>query len=168
MASILNTDLGELYDQWNQRVAFNEGYQAQKITEARDAGRDAFHLGVDRAQARDNYFESRDQRVSEAQEFLQPSDVSLEVVDIEPIDEITDGEETLGMESVVANETDDLPDDDYDERLAAAGCYDLDDIPPFPHEDGYHDYLHSTRDVGEDFVGYHEWHMDNYGDFGIR
>lgn len=46
MASILNTDLGDLYNQWGERVAFNEGYQRQKIAEARKAGSDAFSLGI--------------------------------------------------------------------------------------------------------------------------
>lgn len=81
MSSILNTDLGDLFDQWGQRVAFNEGYQKQKIDEANQAGREAYHLGIDRIQGREIYFETKDQKF--------------------------DGEETLGMESVVANETED-------------------------------------------------------------
>lgn len=128
MASILNTDLGDLYTQWGERVAFNEGFQAQKIVEAKAAGRDAFHLGIDRAQGRDMYLAAKDQRFSEAREFLNPepqqiddsrtddiSDVELEPVEVDPIGEVTDGEETLGMESVVANETEDVraTDEDY-------------------------------------------------------
>lgn len=113
--SILNTDLSELYDQWGERVAFNEGYKKQKLMEATQAGRDAFHLGIDRSQGREFYFDAKDQRFSEAREFLSGeinavgnsdiSDVEPEVVAIEPVGDITDGEETLGMESVVANET---------------------------------------------------------------
>lgn len=117
MASILNTDLGDLYSQWGERVAFNEGFQAQKIAEAKNAGRDAFHLGVDRVQGRDMYFDAKEQRFSEAREFLagEPaaqisdeniSDVEPESIELDQIGDVTDGEETLGMESVVADETD--------------------------------------------------------------
>lgn len=117
MASILNTDLGDLYDQWNQRVAFNEGYRAQAIAESKQAGRDAFSLGLDRVQGRNIYNETKDQRFQEAREFFAPepaaqvedaSDLSPEVVEPDDIGEVTDGEETLGMETCVANETEDV------------------------------------------------------------
>lgn len=113
MASILNADLSDLYDQWNQRVAFNEGYRAQQISEARQAGRDAFSLGVDRQQGREMYFDGRDQRMAEAREFLaaepaaQIEAVEPDVVEPDQISDVMDGEETLGMESCVANETED-------------------------------------------------------------
>lgn len=123
MASILNTDISELYNTWGERVAFNEGFQAQKIAEAKAAGREAFHLGVDSAQGKDIYFAAKDQRFAEAREFLSSepqqindsrtddiSDVEPEPVDIDPVGDVTDGEETLGMESVVANETELLDD----------------------------------------------------------
>lgn len=135
MASILNTDISELYNVWGERVAFNEGFQAQKIAEAKSAGRDAFHLGIDRVQGCDMYLATKDQRFSEAREFLSGEnateeisdsrtdetifDVEPEPVDVDPVGEVTDGEETLGMESVVANETEDLDDDRswYDEAM---------------------------------------------------
>lgn len=112
MSSVLNTNLFDLYDQWGQRVAFNEGYRQQQVVEAKQAGRDAFHLGIDRTSARSAYFENRDQRFDEARQFIESENVQIESaevepVDIEPISEVTDGEETLGMESVVANETED-------------------------------------------------------------
>lgn len=115
MASILNTDLGELYDHWGQRVAFNEGYERQKITEARQAGAAAFHNGVDRKEARELYFDARDQRVAEAKEFLHSEPIAIEDAgvqydDIQTITEVTDGEVTLGMESCVAAETEDFDD----------------------------------------------------------
>lgn len=120
MASILNTDVKDLYTQWGERVAFNEGFQAQKIAEAKVSGREAFHLGIDRVQGRDMYFEAKDQRFSEVREFLSDgtateeiADVEPELVDVDPIGEVTDGEETLGMESVVANETDGLLADQF-------------------------------------------------------
>lgn len=69
MASFLNTDLGDLYSQWGERVAFNEGYQRQKIAEARTAGQDAFSLGLDRVSGRDAYIEAKNSRFSEAAEF---------------------------------------------------------------------------------------------------
>lgn len=108
MASILQTDLLDLVNQWEERVAFNEGYRKQKISEATGAGRDAFRLGLDRAQGQDNYFQSRQQMNSEAAEFLAGDSAAegVEDVDIEPVGEIIDGEETLGMESVVADEGD--------------------------------------------------------------
>ena len=109
MVSILEIDVLTLFNQWEERVAFNEGYRKQKIVEAGQAGRDAFHVGIDRAQGQQNYFEAKDQRFSEAQEFLSSdaSAIESDAVEIETIEEITDGEETLGMESVVANETED-------------------------------------------------------------
>lgn len=96
----------DTYAQWGERVAFNEGYQAQKLGEAKQAGRDAFSLGVDRKVARDAYFDSKDERFSEAAEFIQS-----DFVDIEPIGEVLDGEETLGMESIVANESEYMDDE---------------------------------------------------------
>lgn len=133
MASILNTDLGDLYSQWGERVAFNEGFQAQKIAEAKNAGRDAFSLGVDRAQGRDMYFDAKEQRFSEAREFLagEPaaqisdeniSDVEPESIEPDQVGEVLDGEDTLGMESVVANETEDI----YDPYQDYADEYGLD------------------------------------------
>lgn len=133
MASILQTDVLELYNSWGERVAFNEGFQAQKIVDAKQAGRDAFSLGIDRSQGQGLYFEAKDQRFSEAKEFLagepaaQISDASISDVEpesIEPdqIGDITDGEETLGMESVVANETEWAPwlaDRELDARMGS-------------------------------------------------
>lgn len=208
MSSILQTDVFELYNSWGERVAFNEGFQAQKIADAKQAGRDAFSLGIDRSQGQGLYFEAKDQRFSEAKDFLagesvaqisDDSDAESESIEPDQIGDVTDGEETLGMESCVANETEYLhatgndnyhgfqhvsvdcdeiyrsqclsvanETDDYDPMLDAAGVYDLDDLPPSPHQDEFHEYLHETRDIGESFVGYHEWHSDNYGDFGIR
>lgn len=130
MASILQTDVLELYNSWGERVAFNEGFQAQKIADAKQAGRDAFSLGIDRSQGRDLYFEAKDERFSEAKEFLagesaaqisdsEISDVEPESIEPDQIGDVTDGEETLGMESVVANETEDLDDGRswYDEAM---------------------------------------------------
>ena len=114
MSSILKTDIIELYDAWGERVAFNEGYRAQRIADAKQAGRDAFSLGIDRVQGRELYYETKDQRFSEAKEFLadepaaqisDASDVEPESIEPDQIGDVTDGEETLGMESVVANET---------------------------------------------------------------
>lgn len=116
MSSILKTDVFELYNSWGERVAFNEGFQAQKIAEAKQGGRDAFSLGIDRSQGQGLYFEAKDQRFSEAKEFLagEPaaqisdesiSDVEPESIEPDQIGDVTDGEETLGMESVVANES---------------------------------------------------------------
>ena len=114
MASILNTDISDLVTQWGDRVNFNEGYAQQRVAEARQAGRDAYSLGLDKSVARDSYFESRDQRFVEAKEFLAGDSAAQvadsEISDVEPdsIGEVMDGEDTLGMESVVANETEDL------------------------------------------------------------
>lgn len=126
MSSILKTDVFELYNSWGERVAFNEGFQAQKIAEAKQGGRDAFSLGIDRSQGQGLYFEAKDQRFSEAKEFLagEPaaqisdesiSDVEPESIEPDQIGEVTDGEETLGMESVVANETEDISDNFRDD-----------------------------------------------------
>lgn len=112
MASILNTDLGDLYSQWGERVAFNEGYQKQKISSAREAGANAFNDGLDSSVARDNYFASQKQKSADAQEFLNSENVSSENVEVEDVGEVMDGEETLGMESVVSGETEDLISDD--------------------------------------------------------
>lgn len=112
MSSILKTDVFELYNSWGERIAFNEGFQAQKIADAKQAGRDAFSLGIDRVQGRELYFDAKDQRFSEAKEFLagEPAaqiadDVETESIELDQIGDVTDGEETLGMESCVANET---------------------------------------------------------------
>lgn len=132
MASILQTDVLELYNSWGERVAFNEGFQAQKIADAKQAGRDAFSLGIDRSQGQGLYFDAKDQRFSEAKEFLAGESVAQisdsEISDVEPesiepdqIGEVTDGEETLGMESVVANETEALSDDQLLEAWSIYG-----------------------------------------------
>lgn len=137
MASILNTDIGDLYNQWGERVAFNEGYQAQKINEAKQAGRESFHLGLDSSQGKDIYFEKKDQRFAEAKEFLSGESVAQnnesdfiegesEIIETDFVGDVTDGEETLGMESVVANETEDLSDHGItDEALQMNLNYDL-------------------------------------------
>lgn len=119
MASILQTDLLELVNQWEERVAFNEGYRKQKISDASGAGRDAFSSGLSRSQGQEAYFQSRQQMHSEAAEFLAGDSAAegVEDVDIEPIGDITDGEETLGMESIVADETEDGG-SWYDEAMA--------------------------------------------------
>lgn len=142
MASILQTDLLDLVNQWEERVAFNEGYRKQKISAASGAGRDAFSSGLSRSQGQDAYFQSRQQMNSEASEFLAGDSAAdgVEGVDIEPIDEITDGEESLGMESCVSGETVDVSDSDWYqardinsamdagnfEHLDAAGVFDDD------------------------------------------
>lgn len=142
MASILQTDLLDLVNQWEERVAFNEGYRKQKISVASGAGRDAFSSGLSRSQGQDAYFQSRQQMNSEASEFLAGDSAAegVEDVDIEPIGDITDGEETLGMESCVSDESLDIPDSvwyqarDMDraidagnfEHLDAGGCFDDD------------------------------------------
>lgn len=59
MASILQTDLLDLVNQWEERVAFNEGFRKQKISAASGAGRDAFISGLSRSQGQDAYFQSR-------------------------------------------------------------------------------------------------------------
>lgn len=124
MASVLNTDLFDLYDQWNQRVAFNDGYRAQSIADANQAGRDAFHLGLDRVQGRSFYNDVQDQRHQEAREFFaaEPAAQIEDASSVEPdeIGEVTDGEETLGAESCVANETEDIAEYDVDEYAIAA------------------------------------------------
>src|SRR3989338_5670328 len=97
MASMLNTDLLKLYPQWGERIAFNEGYQAQKLSIARSAGSDAFKLGLDRNYARSAFFESR--------EFIQNENVQIESVEVDSVGDVTDGEETLGMESCVSGES---------------------------------------------------------------
>lgn len=130
MASVLNTDLFDLYDQWNQRVAFNEGYRAQAIAEANQAGRDAFHLGLERVQGRQLYNEVKNQRHQEAREFFaaepaaqieDASSIEPEAIKPDEIGAVTDGEETLGTESCVANETEDLQEemvrDKYEETM---------------------------------------------------
>lgn len=102
-----------------QRVAFNEGYQKQKILEANEAGREAFSLGLDRSEARSVYLDKRAQLASEAKDFLLDESAAQnneadfiegesETIETDPVGAVTDGEETLGMESVVANETEDL------------------------------------------------------------
>ena len=121
MASILNTGISELVNHWGERVAFNEGYQKQKIAEATQAGRDAFQLGLDRGQGRDLYFEMQANKREDVQAFLS-SDSAAGGVDVDYSsvvdqfgneDEINDAAfqeeveaiETLGMESVVADES---------------------------------------------------------------
>lgn len=121
MSSILQTDVLELYNTWGERVAFNEGYKAQSIAVAKQAGRDAFDLGLDKDQGKDLYFASRAQLAAEAQHFLDGDSASdfdaflsttpngkKIVVEPDQIGDITEGEETLGMESCVAGETEDL------------------------------------------------------------
>lgn len=120
MASILQTDLLDLVNQWEERVAFNEGFRKQKISAASGAGRDAFSSGLSRSQGQDAYFQSRQQMNSEAAEFLAGDSAAegVEDVDIEPIGEITDGEEMLGMESAVSGESI-APEFDIDEYAMA-------------------------------------------------
>jgi hypothetical protein len=123
MASVLNRDIFELYDQWGQRVAFNEGYARKQIADARQAGSEAFTSGVDRKTARAAYFEKRANLQSEANDFINDQPASVDETAAEPVDDlgsVTDGEETLGMESVVAGETESAslssyenPDDEY-------------------------------------------------------
>ncbi len=103
--SNLISGFGNIYAQWGERVAFNEGYQAQKISQANSAGRNAFSDGLDRDEARSSYLESKD-----AQAFTES-----ENVDIEAVGEVMDGEDTLGMESCVAGYSDFDGLDDYDE-----------------------------------------------------
>lgn len=133
MASILQTDLLDLVNQWEERVAFNEGFRKQKISAASGAGRDAFSSGLSRSQGQDAYFQSRQQMNSEAAEFLA-GDSAAEGVDVEQFsrdyddavemeidrymgpavdlenDSVLDGEETLGMESCVSGETEGVGD----------------------------------------------------------
>src|SRR5674476_475521 len=83
MSSILNTDLGELYNQWGERVAYNQGFQKQKIDSARAAGRDAFDLGVDRVAGRDAYFSARSELEGNAVLFASDSALLDETVGAE-------------------------------------------------------------------------------------
>lgn len=114
MASILNTDLGDLYDQWGQRVAFNEGYRKGQLNEARSAGAEAASFGVDRETARDRYFQQMQARREDAAEFLASESASVDdaaddvTADLDDIGEVMNGEETLGMESCVSDETIDV------------------------------------------------------------
>lgn len=126
-----------------------------------------FISGLSRSQGQDAYFQSRQQMNSEAAEFLAGDSAAegVEDVDIEPIGEITDGEETLGMESCVSGETEDVR--HYSEEELDAIGFDDENLE-IAHLDEYHDYLRSTRDLGSSFDGYHEWHMGSYGNFGIN
>lgn len=157
MASILQTDVLELYNTWGERVAFNEGFQAQKIAEAKQGGRDAFSLGIDRSQGQGLYFEAKDQRFSEAKEFLagEPvaqisdesiSDVESESIEPDQIGDVTDGEETLGMESVVANETE-------DRQITDEDMWTYGNDPEFV--DDPHAYMQSIWDAQEEVVNNH-------------
>jgi len=79
MASIFTTDLGELYNQWGERVAYNEGFQKRKIDSARSAGADAFDFGVDKGLGLDAYFSVRSALVDDAASFqVSDSAVSLD------------------------------------------------------------------------------------------
>lgn len=109
-----------IFSEWGQRVAFNEGYEKQKITEARVAGADAFALGQDRYEARSLYFSQREILEAEAAQFLADAqtrdnlatsgsltDVSLDVND--ESDEMSSdffdslsASENLGLASSVA------------------------------------------------------------------
>ena len=209
MASILNTDLGDLYSQWGERVAFNEAFDRQKIRVMNEFAYVAINNGIDRVTAREQFFDVGLERVDRPSDLdiygsamafnpedpdgkwvdvdgaypldasgndfydthgnsaykKKGADVEPESIETDQIGEVLDGEDTLGMESVVANETEDVR--HYsEEELDAIGP--VDDDYDIPHLDEYHEYLHSTRDVGADFAGFHEWHMDSFGDFGIR
>lgn len=59
MASILRSDVFDLFNSWGERVAFNQGFQAQKIASAEQGGRDAFDLGLSRSQGQSNYLSAR-------------------------------------------------------------------------------------------------------------
>lgn len=108
MSSILNTDISDLVSQWGERVAFNEGYQKQKIAEATQAGRDAFSLGLDRGQARDLYFEMQAHEREDVQAFLSSDSAAEDSMEL--FQEEDESMETLGMESVVCNESLDVDD----------------------------------------------------------
>lgn len=57
-------------DEWQQRVAFNEGYRKQQIASARVAGADAYSLGLDRVQGRDMFFEAEFNHCEDANDFF--------------------------------------------------------------------------------------------------
>lgn len=60
--------------------------------------------------------------------------------------------------------TDDCEDyDDYDDEFSPG---DVDENPDIPHLDEFHAYLAETRDVGEPFMSFGQWHMQEYGNFG--
>lgn len=139
MASILQTDLLDLVNQWEERVAFNEGFRKQKISAASGAGRDAFSSGLSRSQGQDVYFQSQQQLKTEATEFLAGDSAADGLLadqyewaaargfeggdefELEAWynsnDSVLDGEETLGMESVVASESLDESGDWYSEAM---------------------------------------------------
>lgn len=170
MSSILNTDLGDLYDQWNQCIAFNEVYDRQEVKVMNEFAYDAISKGIDRATAREQFLSiglnnnvkdsssydlSKDPDLSRSAMSFNPEDTDGKWTDadgvfpldasgndfydtygnpavmeyrrkkraaqIEPITEVTDGEETLGMESVVANETEDISDADDSDDVDLVG-----------------------------------------------
>lgn len=106
MSSILNTDISDLVSQWGERVAFNEGYQKQKIAEATQAGRDAFSSGLDLDQGRDLYFEMQAHERDDVQAFLSSDSAAEDSAEL--FQEDFESMETFGMESVVCNDTFDV------------------------------------------------------------
>lgn len=124
MSSIFNTDLGELYNQWGERVAYNKGYEQQKINSAKEAGRDAFDLGVDKGLGRDAYFEARDSLTAAAAGFdVSDSAVSADAeADVDSV--VADDPNSaaaLWAESNDAASDDARADAEHDEFLAGHG-----------------------------------------------
>jgi hypothetical protein len=106
--SLLQTPLSELGDVWAQRVAFNEGYHNQMISEASIAGREAFSNGLDLLTSRDDYFDYRDSLIAESEEFLKVGiDDDVDLFAAESFDTQIDYDDlTIGFENCVFNETD--------------------------------------------------------------
>lgn len=108
MASLFNTDILELARTWDERVAFNEGYKAQQIANARKAGAESVDLGLDASQGRDAYFARNE--VDDDSDSV--ADVGINTDDLSAVADTSDAESVADMsdeQSVAASNSDDEP-----------------------------------------------------------
>lgn len=153
--SIFNTDLGELYNQWGERVAYNEGYTKQQVDSARIAGKDAFDLGVGRSAGMDAYFSARSTLENEAQNF-QFADSALGDEEIEDFRVGAEADELAEME-----DSDVLQAAEDDEQINEFN-------PDFVYLDEDQSYLNAEwaktsglADFENEITDYHSYNMAN-------